>query len=297
MMPGMDGVETLHHIKELSEFPCQDTPIVVLTANAVSGAKEFYLTEGFDDFLSKPIVPDKLESMIQKMLPEELLHETVEKTEGPSKDASAFCLEELPVVEGLDWNYAWLHLPEEELLAYTVKTFYEQIDYAADRLEQIQEQSRAADYLEQYRIQVHAMKGLAATVGIIPLAGIARVLEAAAKDGKIEIITALTGVFLEEWRSYRIKLQGVFDIGSADGAKKDADYSVIQALVEMVRISMQELDIDQADQLMGQLRAYEYPDKINQNIEKLMEAVTNLDSEGADRLAELLIGQMEEIDQ
>ena len=67
--------------------------------------------------MSKPIVPDKLESMIQKMLPEELLHETVEKTEGPSKDASAFCLEELPVVEGLDWNYAWLHLPEEELLA------------------------------------------------------------------------------------------------------------------------------------------------------------------------------------
>ena len=293
MMPGMDGVETLHHIKELSEFPCQDTPIVVLTANAVSGAKEFYLTEGFDDFLSKPIVPDKLESMIQKMLPEELLHETVEKTEGPSKDASAFCLEELPVVEGLDWNYAWLHLPEEELLAYTVKTFYEQIDYAADRLEQIQEQSRAADYLEQYRIQVHAMKGLAATVGIIPLAGIARVLEAAAKDGKIEIITALTGVFLEEWRSYRIKLQGVFDIGSADGAKKDADYSVIQALVEMVRISLQEMDIDQADEAMRQLQEYDCPDRISQCIQKLAEAVTNLDMEETDRLADLLSEEIE----
>ena len=66
MMPEMDGVETLHRIKALSTFPCEDTPIVVLTANAVSGAKEAYLSEGFDDFLSKPIMPDKLETMIQK---------------------------------------------------------------------------------------------------------------------------------------------------------------------------------------------------------------------------------------
>ena len=75
MMPEMDGVETLHYIKELSDFPCQDTPIVVLTANAVSGAKEKYLSEGFDDFLSKPVVPEKLEAMIRKMLPGELLLE------------------------------------------------------------------------------------------------------------------------------------------------------------------------------------------------------------------------------
>lgn len=71
------------------------------------------------------------------------------------------------------------------------------------------------------------------------------------------------------------------------------DYSVLQALVEMVRFSMQEMDIDQADQVVGQLREYDYPEKMAENIEKLAEAVTNLDSEEADRLADLLIGQME----
>ena len=75
------------------------------------------------------------------------------------------------------------------------------------------------------------------------------------------------------------------------------DGSVIQALVEMVRLSMQEMDIDNADQVMSQLREYEYSEEINQNIQKLAESVTNLDPEEADRLADLLIGQMEKRNQ
>ena len=71
-----------------------------------------------------------------------------------------------------------------------------------------------------------------------------------------------------------------------------ADYSVIQALVEMVRVSMQEMDIDQADQLMGQLQSYDFPEELGKNIRKLAEAVTNLNPEEADRLGDLLISQM-----
>ena len=288
MMPEMDGVETLHGIKALSECPCKDTPVVVLTANAVSGAKEAYLSEGFDDFLSKPVVPDKLEAMLLKMLPQEMLCSIKEKEPAPKAE---FSLEELPMVEGLDWNYACLHLPGQELLAYTVREFYDQIDAAADCLERAYVQCTKENNLEPYRIQVHAMKSLAATVGIISLSGIARVLESAAKDGKINVILSMTAVFLEEWRSYRQRLQGVFGIGTRQG-KEITDYSVIQALVEMVRVSMQELDIDSADEWMKQLRAYDFPDKIGQNVLKLAEAVTNLDTEESERLANLLSEQI-----
>ena len=55
------------------------------------------------------------------------------------------------------------------------------------------------------------------------------------------------------------------------------------------------MDIDQADQLVGQLQTYEYPDEMSQNIRKLAEAVTNLDSEEANHLATLLIEQMESL--
>ena len=299
MMPEMDGVETLHYIKEFTDFPCQDTPIVVLTANAVSGAKEKYLAEGFDDFLSKPVVPEKLEAMICKMLPEELQQEAeipvTAESEG-QKDTGS-CdekLEELPQIDGLDWQYAWLHLPDMELLEYTVKEFYEQIDSAANHLEEAFGRILEPEQLDRYRIQVHAMKSLAATVGIMPLSGVAKLLEFAARDGKIEVVLSITPSFLEEWRSYRQKLQGVFGLGTS--AKKQlTDVSMVQALVEMVRFSMQEMDIDQADQLVAQLKEYEYPDEMKENLQKLADAVTNLDPEEADRFGELLIEQLKQL--
>ena len=75
MMPVMDGVETFQHMKNLpeEENPCHNTPVVILTANAIAGAKEEYLKTGFDDYLSKPIDSEKLEAMIYNMLPKELV--------------------------------------------------------------------------------------------------------------------------------------------------------------------------------------------------------------------------------
>ena len=69
MMPGMDGVETLHVIKD--ENLCEDTPVVMMTANAIVGEREKYLAMGFDDFLSKPILPYVLDRMVVKYLPKE----------------------------------------------------------------------------------------------------------------------------------------------------------------------------------------------------------------------------------
>ena len=75
MMPVMDGIETFQHMKNLSEEEnlCHNTPVVILTANAIAGAREEYLRTGFDDYLSKPIDPEKLETMVYNMLPKELV--------------------------------------------------------------------------------------------------------------------------------------------------------------------------------------------------------------------------------
>lgn len=74
MMPGMDGVETLHKIKE-QDGPNKNTPIVMSTANAISGASEEYLSEGFDDYIMKPATGKELEEMVLKFLPESLIEE------------------------------------------------------------------------------------------------------------------------------------------------------------------------------------------------------------------------------
>jgi len=70
MMPEMDGIETLKRINALENSLCKDTPTIALTANAILGVREMYLAEGFDDYLSKPIVAEKLEELLRKYLPQ-----------------------------------------------------------------------------------------------------------------------------------------------------------------------------------------------------------------------------------
>lgn len=68
MMPELDGMETLRRLKQLEDYPCRNTPVIALTANAIVGAKKQYLDEGFDDFLSKPVIYKELEKLIKKYL-------------------------------------------------------------------------------------------------------------------------------------------------------------------------------------------------------------------------------------
>jgi CheY-like chemotaxis protein len=68
MMPGMNGVEAMHRIRELRNGHYQNIPIVVLTANAVSGAREMFLGEGFDEFVAKPIELTSMTRLLRKML-------------------------------------------------------------------------------------------------------------------------------------------------------------------------------------------------------------------------------------
>jgi CheY-like chemotaxis protein len=70
-MPGLDGIETLQEMKKTMPERIENTPIIALTANAISGARERFIKAGFDDYLTKPIDSMKLERTIAAFLPEE----------------------------------------------------------------------------------------------------------------------------------------------------------------------------------------------------------------------------------
>ena len=74
MMPEMDGMETMECMKEMEDNLCRETPVIMLTANAIMGAKEQYLAAGFDDFLAKPIDQTKLERLMMHWMPLEKIH-------------------------------------------------------------------------------------------------------------------------------------------------------------------------------------------------------------------------------
>jgi len=73
MMPEMDGKETLQRLKEMKDYPSENAIVVALTANAFVGAKKEYVSEGFDDFLPKPIIYEDAEELILRFLPPHLV--------------------------------------------------------------------------------------------------------------------------------------------------------------------------------------------------------------------------------
>jgi len=79
MMPQMDGKETLHHLKTLQGHPSENAVIIALTANAFVGARQQYISEGFDDFLPKPIIYKDAEELILRFLPSQLVERLEEE--------------------------------------------------------------------------------------------------------------------------------------------------------------------------------------------------------------------------
>ena len=73
MMPNKDGIETLKEMKGITDTPNKNTPVICLTANAVSGMREMYIEAGFTDYLTKPIDTGRLESMLLMYLPADLV--------------------------------------------------------------------------------------------------------------------------------------------------------------------------------------------------------------------------------
>lgn len=71
MMPEMDGIDTLENIRKIPGSQYASMPVVALTANVISGAREMFLEAGFDDFMAKPISVDKIERVLKKYLPKE----------------------------------------------------------------------------------------------------------------------------------------------------------------------------------------------------------------------------------
>lgn len=78
LMPEMNGIEVMKNMKESAKEQNRGVPMIALTANAVDGSREFYIEQGFTDYLAKPVDSSKLENMIRKYLPQELVRQIEE---------------------------------------------------------------------------------------------------------------------------------------------------------------------------------------------------------------------------
>lgn len=89
MMPGMDGVECFHHIRDKQAPYFKRVPVIALTANAIAGSKEMFLAEGFNDFIAKPIDTALLNEILHKYIPLEKQFDEEDAETSPREKKSA----------------------------------------------------------------------------------------------------------------------------------------------------------------------------------------------------------------
>lgn len=278
MMPEMDGIETLHAMKQMENYPSKSAPVVVLTANAIVGAKEKYLREGFDAFLAKPIDYKKLEALTVELL-EEGLWQAVSVTEDDGIEAlgsGGKDTADLPMIDGLDWKFAGQHFNDTESMLDMVQFFADSLEFEANTLTGLFADIATEEGRKAYCTKVHSMKNSAATIGIIPLAGMAKVLEDAARSGDVDVLERITTVFLASWRSYKEKLAVI--TGDVSGKKKTkGNTAEIDALLAQVRMAAEDMDIDALDELWKQLSQYQYEGEQQEFMEKVHKAIVEFD--------------------
>ena len=195
MMSGMDGVEAMKRIRTDVAGLNGSIPIVALTANAMSSAKQMFLSEGFDGFVSKPVEIEELERVLKQVLPKSAISFVDANGNEASVQEEPVAEEPVPAPEltpGKDFiaELKKSGIDTEGGLKYCVgdKDFYKSllIQFAtesADKIAAMKKHYTSRDW-HNYEILVHALKSTSKMIGIYDLSEKAKSLEMAAKNNE-----------------------------------------------------------------------------------------------------------------
>lgn len=261
MMPEMDGVETLKRLRKINT----DFTIIALTANAVSGAREMFLQEGFDEFVSKPIEYLELERAMRKVLPKSLIEYGDEEAapkeepysgESPNEESS-----------GEDWisnlENAGIHTESGLQYCQGDMEFYTQLlrKFAQDegrKSEEIKECYMKEDF-ENYRIRVHALKSTAKMIGADSLSELSRLAEEAAKNHDGNYIREHHEELLINYRETVQHILDEFACGESASAREEPN-NCIEITTDELLLQLEELkscletyEADRAEKLISKL--------------------------------------------
>ena len=202
-MPEMDGTEALHKIRETSGGKNVKTPVICLTADAVIGAKERYLSEGFSDYLTKPIDSFALEKMLRKHLPEdkiELVKEDVKTEEKLDEKGDVEVADSFNVLRaaGVDPSEGLQYTNNDE-------SFYRSLlnEYAVSYPEKSEKikGSFSAENWKEYGVYVHALKSTSKTIGAMELSELAAKLEEAAGKSDSDTIKSKNDLMMKRYEA------------------------------------------------------------------------------------------------
>ena len=233
MMPMVSGIEMLHLLRKQTDNLNCNKPCIILTANAISGAKENYLAEGFDGYLSKPIDSRELERQLIRFLPEEKVNgvkpeavneasapqntetdadnevmEFAPAAKGEEKEKAIYTgiFEKIKTIPGIDTRAGLGYCNTMNLYMDVLSILHNSLE---DRLGELDMYAEQADY-EDYAIVMHSLKGSFKTIGAAKLGDQAQKLEDAGKLEDADYIRTNHDPFMKECRSLSVSLSEAF---------------------------------------------------------------------------------------
>ena len=249
MMPELDGIETFRQMRGLENSRCKDTPVIVLTANAVMGAREMYLEEGFCDYLPKPIHGEELEAALLRYLPPERICPVKEEKQPALKKT-------VPKLAGIDYARGLSYAAGDEEQYHTGMTVFYR---TAREKHALLKNYLAAEDLPAYTIEVHALKSNARYIGADVLGELAYSQEKAAKAGDIAFLKEHWDEMIAEWDIVLGAIESYLhpqEEKIAESGELPIDREIYHRKVEKVLAALKSYEIDEAQNRLRDLLNY-----------------------------------------
>ncbi len=270
MMPDKDGIETLKEMKIITDSPNSETPIICLTANAISGIREMYINAGFDDYITKPIDPDRLETLLLQYIPKG-------KIAPPSDDEEDdyFIPDFIFKIDALDVNSGLIHCGSREAYMATLKMY---LEAAPRNAEEIERYWSVRD-IKNTTIKVHALKSTSRVIGALKLGDFAAQLEKAGDSGDTETLEKELGELLSQYRELAEELEPLSDIKSneeSDTRPLITEEDMKEAYTAILEFCAS-YDFDSVVNVVESLDDYRFPEEEATRFEAVKKAVDNFD--------------------
>jgi signal transduction histidine kinase/HPt (histidine-containing phosphotransfer) domain-containing protein len=275
MMPKMDGMEAAQEIRKLGK-EYEKLPIVALTANAVSGMREMFLSNGFNGFISKPIVMQELDKVIKEWLSPEKVNQHAEPGTAGTEDTGF--MEAVKKINDINAEIGLNRLSGvKDIYHTTLWMFYKKIIPECDKMTSC----LAAKDLENFMICVHTMKSSLATIGAIRLSEMSFELETASKNGDFDCCARQFPAFREKLLSLHEKLAVIFPAAEAPQDKKPGDAEKLKELAQKALAAAENFNNDTGMEIIKELQSFDFGKENNILLENAFAAFENFEFEAA----------------
>jgi len=291
MMPKMDGMEATQEIRKWEEQEFQKEngagakipeenrlPIVALTANAVAGMKEMFLANGFNGFISKPIVMTELDEILKEWLSPEKVSQRVEPETADTGNTYDSFIDYMKNVDEINMEIGLRRFSGMKDVFYsTLELLYKKILPECDKMASF----LSSKDLKSFMISIHAMKSSLATVGAMRLSETALELETFSKDQDLDCCVRQFPDFNEKLTALHAKLSVIFSGGGASPKKEPGDKGRLREDVKKAIQAADSFDNDSGIEITKNLLSFDFGEEINALLENALGAFENFEYEGA----------------